>query len=178
MSCLNVKMPWDILGRFWKVPEIFIGVFLPVPIWNILGFYGGLRGKELNERIIELLDLVDLSDRAEEETRYLSRGMQQKVALAAAMLHRPDVLLLDEPTLGLDVHSSKTIEQTIRKLATEERKTVLLTTHQMALAERLCDQIFVIHQGKKVADGPTRKGRPAIRWTSANRGNRTGCNHQ
>jgi ABC-2 type transport system ATP-binding protein len=83
--------------------------------------------------------------------------MQQKVALAAAMLNRPDILLLDEPTLGLDVHSSKTIEQTIKKLAAEEGKTILLTTHQMALAEKLCDQIFVIHQGKKVAEGSTGK---------------------
>lgn len=120
------------------------------------GVLRGLRGKELNERIEEVLDLVDLSDRAEEETRYLSRGMQQKVALAAAMLHRPDVLLLDEPTLGLDVHSSRTIEQTIKKLAADEGKTILLTTHQMALAEKLCDRIFVIHRGEKVAQGATR----------------------
>ena len=80
--------------------------------------------------------------------------MQQKVALAAAILHKPQVLLLDEPTLGLDVQASRTIEGTIRQL-TGQGKTILLTTHQMDLAQRLCDRIFVIHQGRQVAEGPT-----------------------
>lgn len=120
------------------------------------GALRGMRGRDLHRRIEEVLELVGLADRADEETRYLSRGMQQKVALATAILHSPDVLLLDEPTLGLDVHSSKTIEKTIRSLAADESKAVLLTTHQMALAESLCDHIFVINQGRKVVEGPTR----------------------
>jgi len=150
----------DALGHVGAVLEGSRNIYWRLSARANLEYFGvlrGLRGKELNNRIENVLALVDLSDRAEDETRYLSRGMQQKVALATAMLHSPDVLLLDEPTLGLDVHSSRTIEQTIKKLATEEHKTILLTTHQMALAERLCDQIFVIHQGKKVVEGPTRK---------------------
>ncbi|MGD8752960.1 MAG: ABC transporter ATP-binding protein [Anaerolineales bacterium] len=119
------------------------------------GALRGLRGGALSARIEEVLDLVDLLDRADEETRYFSRGMQQKVALAVAMLHNPDVLLLDEPTLGLDVQASKTIERTIRKLVDEQGKAVLMTTHQMALAQRLCDRIFVINKGKQVVAGPT-----------------------
>jgi len=65
------------------------------------------------------------------------------------------VLLLDEPTLGLDVQSARLIEQAIRRLVDEQGKAVLLTTHQMALAERLCDRVFVIHQGREVVEGPT-----------------------
>ena len=118
------------------------------------GALRGLRGRDLSRRINEVLALVDLSDRADEETRQLSRGMQQKVALAAAILHEPQVLLLDEPTLGLDVQAARTIEGTIRQL-TGQGKTILLTTHQMDLAQRLCDRIFVIHQGRQVAEGPT-----------------------
>jgi ABC-2 type transport system ATP-binding protein len=118
------------------------------------GALRGLRGKVLTSRIDEMLDLVELSDRADEEARYLSRGMQQKVALAAALLHDPDVLLLDEPTIGLDVHAGHTIEGVIRNLV-KKGKTVLLTTHQMALAQRLCDRIFVINKGKRVVDGTT-----------------------
>src|SRR4030066_415833 len=79
-----------------------------------LEYFGALRGMHggaLKQRIDELLALVELSDRADEETREFSRGMQQKVALAIAMLHNPDVLLLDEPTLGLDVQSARTIEK-------------------------------------------------------------------
>jgi ABC-2 type transport system ATP-binding protein len=120
-----------------------------------LEYFGALRGmhgKSLKQRIEELLSLVELSERANEETREFSRGMQQKVALALAMLHNPDVLLLDEPTLGLDVQSARTIEQAIREMVTQG-KAVLLTTHQMHLAERLADRIFVIHQGKKVVGG-------------------------
>lgn len=119
------------------------------------GALRGLQGKALRQRIEELLDLVDLTDRANEETRYLSRGMQQKVALAAALLHDPAVLLLDEPTLGLDVQAAKTIEKTMQDLASRG-KALLLTTHQMTLAEKLCHRILVIHHGQKIAEGPPR----------------------
>ena len=119
------------------------------------GALRGMRGKLLARRIDELLSLVKLSDRADEEVRYLSRGMQQKVALATALLHNPDVLLLDEPTLGLDVQASRTIEEVIRQFVKKQDKTIVLTTHQMALAERLSDYIFVINKGKKVEEGPT-----------------------
>ena len=119
------------------------------------GALRGMRGKPLASRITEVLDLVELSDRADEEVRYLSRGMQQKVALATAILHEPDVLLLDEPTLGLDVQASRMIEQVIHQFVEKQGKAVLLTTHQMDLAERLSDRIFVIHKGKKVEEGPT-----------------------
>ncbi len=117
------------------------------------GALRGLKGKPLARRIDEVLALVELSDRADEEVRFLSRGMQQKVALATAVLHDPDVLLLDEPTLGLDVQASRTIEQAIRHFVDQQGKTVLLTTHQMALAERLSHRIFVISKGQKVAEG-------------------------
>jgi ABC-2 type transport system ATP-binding protein len=119
------------------------------------GALRGLRGRELSRRIDEVLGLMELTDRADEETRELSRGMQQKVALATAILHNPQVLLLDEPTLGLDVQASRTIEQTIRHLKAKDGKAVLLTTHQMDLAQRLCDRVFVINQGRRVAEGPT-----------------------
>jgi ABC-2 type transport system ATP-binding protein len=119
------------------------------------GALRGMRGKSLADRITQVLEVVQLSDRSNEEVRYLSRGMQQKVALATAILHEPDVLLLDEPTLGLDVQASRTIEQVIRQFVEEQGKAVLLTTHQMDLAERLSDCIFVIHKGKKVEEGET-----------------------
>lgn len=121
------------------------------------GALRGMKGKPLVRRIDEVLNLVELSDRADEEVRYLSRGMQQKVALAAAILHDPDVLLLDEPTLGLDVQASRTIEIVIRQFVEQRGKIVILTTHQMDLAERLSDQIFVIHKGRKVEAGLTRE---------------------
>jgi ABC-2 type transport system ATP-binding protein len=118
------------------------------------GALKGLRGKDLAARVDRVLALVDLADRAEDEARVLSRGMQQKAALAVAVLHDPAVLLLDEPTLGLDVQAARAIESAVRQLASEQKKAILLTTHQMSLAERLCDRVFVISNGKKVVDGP------------------------
>ncbi|HWQ83794.1 MAG TPA: ABC transporter ATP-binding protein [Anaerolineales bacterium] len=125
-----------------------------------LEYFGALRGLKGNsraQRIQEVLELVELADRADEEVRYLSRGMQQKVALATAILHDPDVLLLDEPTLGLDVQAARTIEKVIRQFVTQHGKTVVLTTHQMPLAERLSDSIFLIDKGKRIAEGATRE---------------------
>ena len=122
---------------------------------NLLYFAGvkGVARKSAQKRAKELLDLFDLTDAADKEVRSYSRGMQQKLAIAAALLTDPDVLLLDEPTLGLDVQSAKLLEQIIIRLA-EEGKAILLTTHSMSLAERLATDIFVMFDGKQVAYAP------------------------
>jgi len=120
------------------------------------GTLRGLTGAHLRSRIAEVLDLVEMASRADEETRYLSRGMQQRIALAMALLHDPLVLLLDEPTLGLDVRASRTIEEVVRKQAAMG-KSILLTTHQMDLAQKLCDRIVVINKGQIVTQGTTQE---------------------
>jgi ABC-2 type transport system ATP-binding protein len=119
-----------------------------------LRYFGNLRlvpRQELNGRISELLSLFGLSEHKHKEVGKFSRGMQQKLAITAALLHDPKVLLLDEPTLGLDVQAAKQLEKSIVELARQEGKAILLTTHMMDLAERLADQIYVINQGQKVA---------------------------
>jgi len=121
------------------------------------GALRGLKGKSRSRRIEEVLTLVDLADRADEEVRFLSRGMQQKVALATAILHDPEILLLDEPTLGLDVQAARTIEMVIRQFVEQQGKTVVLTTHQMPLAERLSNHIFLINKGGCIAEGLTQE---------------------
>ena len=121
------------------------------------GALRGLKGKSRSRQIDEVLALVELADRADEEVRYLSRGMQQKVALATAILHDPDILLLDEPTLGLDVQAARTIEKVIRQFVDQQGKTVVLTTHQMSLAERLSNRIFLIDKGRCIAEGSTQE---------------------
>jgi ABC-2 type transport system ATP-binding protein len=94
--------------------------------------------------------MLDLSAHKDREVRLLSRGMQQKVAIANALIHDPEILVLDEPTLGLDVEAAKTLEETIVRLAKKGRA-ILLTTHVMSLAQRLAHHIFVIHEGQQVA---------------------------
>lgn len=125
---------------------------------NLL-YFGQLRGvsrRELKQRMDALLTLLDLYDHQHTEVRHFSRGMQQKLAIAAALLHDPAVLLLDEPTLGLDVQAARKLEQTISQMAHEQGKSVLLTTHTMPLAEKLADRIFVIHHGREIAYDRTR----------------------
>jgi len=108
------------------------------------------------ERVDELLELMGLSDRADERLEDYSTGMRQKVAIARALLHDPPVLLLDEPTLGLDPTFSRQIRNLIKELCRKEGKTALLTTHSMEEADEMCDRIAIINDGKIVAiDTPT-----------------------
>jgi ABC-2 type transport system ATP-binding protein len=109
------------------------------------------------KRVEELLEALQLSDRADERLEDYSTGMRQKIAIARALLHDPPILLLDEPTLGLDPGFSRQIRSQIRELSEKNGKTVLLTTHYMDEADQLCDRVAFINNGKIVAvDTPNR----------------------
>ena len=143
-----------------------IGVVLSVErgfFWKLTGrenlrYFGmlrGLRGRELEERVSYLLKLVGLeelraSDRLYEE---YSLGMKARLALARALLHDPPVLLLDEPTLGLDPMSARRIRELVRRMAREEGKAIIITTHNMFEAEIVCDRVAIISKGRIVAVG-------------------------
>lgn len=103
------------------------------------------------ERTDELLEAMSLSDRADERLEDYSTGMRQKVAIARALLHDPPILLLDEPTLGLDPTFSRQIRNQIKELCKREGKTILLATHYMEEADELCDRIAIMNDGKIVA---------------------------
>ena len=113
--------------------------------------------KKAKERIEELLDIFRLSDRADERLEDYSTGMMQKVAIARALLHDPPILLLDEPTIGLDPNFSRQIRKQIKELSEKHGKTILLTTHYMDEADQLCDRVAFINNGNIVAiDTPSR----------------------
>jgi ABC-2 type transport system ATP-binding protein len=101
-------------------------------------------------RIPYLLDMVGLSDRGKEKVEGYSRGMKQRLHIARTLLHDPDILFLDEPTIGLDPVGARETRQVIRNLQ-DEKKTILLTTHYMFEADALCDRIAVINHGKIIA---------------------------
>jgi ABC-2 type transport system ATP-binding protein len=106
-------------------------------------------------RIQELLDRLDLSNRADEYVERYSSGMKQRIAIAKALLANPPVLLLDEPTIGLDPQSARNLRELILEIKREGR-TILLTTHYMEEADQLCDRVGIIDQGKIIAlDTPT-----------------------
>ena len=99
---------------------------------------------------------LGLAERRHDKVGGFSRGMQQKVAIAAALIADPPIVLLDEPTLGLDVEATRAVKDRIATLARERGTTVLVTTHQLDVVEELCDRVAVMRSGRVVADGPTR----------------------
>lgn len=116
------------------------------------GHLYGLHGSALSKRIKEILERVGLADRAKEKAETFSGGMQRRLELAKGLLHGPRVLLLDEPTTGLDPGARRDVWQYLRILRDEERVTVLVTTHLMEEAER-CDRLAILNEGKLVALG-------------------------
>jgi ABC-2 type transport system ATP-binding protein len=108
---------------------------------------------DIEARSRELLGAMGLWDRRGEHVDGWSRGMRQKLALARAMLHRPQLLFLDEPTDGLDVMAAAAVRDSLKSLAESEGVTIFLTTHDMVEAERLCDSVAVIRNGKLVTVG-------------------------
>src|SRR5215831_5597623 len=119
-----------------------------------LAFFGSLYdldGARLNRAIGEALELVGLTDRAKDKVRTFSGGMKRRLNLCAALLHDPQILLLDEPTVGVDPQSRNAIFDNLEALK-QRGKTLLYTTHYMEEAERLCDRLIIIDHGKVIAD--------------------------
>lgn len=124
------------------------------PMENLF-YFGQLKGiprPQLRRQAKELLSMFDLADKASRSVQTLSRGMQQKVAIAVALLGDPDLLLLDEPTLGLDVESARLIKERLRHLVEAKGKTIVLTTHQMELAASVADRVGIMQEGRLIAE--------------------------
>jgi len=154
---------YDVVEEASEVRKL-IGVSLTVEkgfFWKLTGrenltYFGmlyGLDGKELERRVqhnLELVGLIDLrvADKLYEE---YSLGMKARLSIARALITDPEVLILDEPTLGLDPPSARTLRELLVELAHEKGKTVLVTTHNMFEAEILCDRVAIINEGKIVA---------------------------
>lgn len=132
-------------------------VYWRLTAWENLMYFGrlkGVSGKPLKVRAEQLLRDLDLWERRNDTLRTYSRGMQQKVAIACALVADPPIVLLDEPTLGLDVHATRIMKEWVLKLAKEQGKTVVLTTHQLDLAQELCDRVAIMRKGQLVTDQP------------------------
>lgn len=123
------------------------------PRENLRYFAGirGMGGKKIESRIDELLDRFNLSEKRDVTVNTLSRGMQQKIAIAMTLVCDTEIVLLDEPTLGLDVQSYIDIKKILRNIASDMNKTVLLSTHHMDLVQELCNQVVILNKGKLVA---------------------------
>lgn len=126
-------------------------------LWMFSQFYG-MPSKAANQRIKQLLEVVGLADRANTKSSDLSTGLRQKMNIVRGFMTDPEVLFLDEPTLGLDVGAARDVRQFIQRwMGEDDSRTLLLTTHYMVEADDLCDRVAIINQGKVLAcDKPAR----------------------
>jgi len=131
------------------------------PLWpdmtphSLLNFIGEARGMEENykqQRMRAVVDLCDLPSVLHKPISKLSKGFRQRVGMAQALLHEPDVLILDEPTAGLDPNQIREMRNTLRKLG--EEKTILLSTHILQEVEAMCSRIILVNEGQIRYDGP------------------------
>jgi ABC-2 type transport system ATP-binding protein len=118
------------------------------------GILKGLSGRAARRLSVQLLERFGLLPKRSTPVQALSRGMQQKLAIAVSLIHQPSLLLFDEPTLGLDVEATEDIKVLVREIA-REGHAILLTTHQMNVAEELSDRVAIINKGRIIAEKPT-----------------------
>jgi ABC-2 type transport system ATP-binding protein len=130
---------------WWDLPAI--------ESFNLLRHIYGLSETEFRQTLDELVTLLKVTDKLNVMVRELSLGERMKMELIAALLHGPRVLFLDEPTIGLDVVSQRSVRQFLREYNRKRRTTILLTSHYMADIKELCERVIVIHQGSKIYDG-------------------------
>jgi ABC-2 type transport system ATP-binding protein len=124
-----------------------------------LRFFGrlyGMAGGDLDQRVAEVLDVIGLTDRARDQTKDYSGGMRRRLNIGIGLLHKPQLLILDEPTVGVDPQSRNAILESVESLS-DTGMAVLYTTHYMEEAERLCDRVAIIDEGKIRAEGTRRE---------------------
>lgn len=144
----------DLRRQIGYMPDFF-GVYEDLVVWEYLDFFArcyNLQPKRRRQVIDELLELVDLSEKRDAFVHTLSRGMRQRLCLAHAMVHDPQVLLLDEPASGLDPRARVEMRELLRELGAMG-KTVVLSSHILAELAELCDSIGIIERGKLVVSG-------------------------
>ncbi|MGC2533121.1 MAG: ATP-binding cassette domain-containing protein, partial [Candidatus Sulfotelmatobacter sp.] len=154
MGCDAAREPARLrrqIGVVFQAQSIDLKLTAYENLWH-QGHLYGLRGAALKNRIQEILSRVGLADRAKELVETFSGGMQRRIELAKGLLHHPGVLLLDEPTTGLDPGARRDLWQYLRTLRDEEHVSVLVTTHLMEEAER-CDRLAIMNEGNLVALG-------------------------
>ncbi|MGV3489008.1 MAG: ABC transporter ATP-binding protein [Tuberibacillus sp.] len=141
-------------GKIGIVPQD-IALYPTMTAKENLVFWGkmyGLKGRDAKERAVQVLEEVGLSDRANEKIENFSGGMKRRINIGAALMHRPELLIMDEPTVGIDPQSRNHILETVKKL-NEEGMTVIYTSHYMEEVEYLCKRIGIIDHGEVIALG-------------------------
>jgi ABC-2 type transport system ATP-binding protein len=145
-----VDQSLEVRRRVGYLPET-VPLYPDMTVYDYLKFMADLRRlPDAEDRVDDVLETVHMVDRAEGYISNLSKGMRQRVGLAQALLHEPEVLILDEPTIGLDPAQIRDVRNLIRHIG--EERTVLLSTHILSEAQQICDRVLIINKGRIVAE--------------------------
>ncbi|MEH7237866.1 ABC transporter ATP-binding protein [Bacillus sp. JJ1562] len=156
---LNGKNTIDHPGEIRKILGVVpqeIALYQELTAYENLKFFGSIykmKGMELEKSIQEALEIVGLEDRQKDLVKTFSGGMKRRINIAAALLHRPKILILDEPTVGIDPQSRNHILETVRMLNKKDGTTILYTSHYMEEVEQLCDRLYIMDHGEIIAAG-------------------------
>ena len=145
----------NVIKKFGYVPQE-IALYEELSALKNLEIFGGLydlKGKELQSKINSVLEMTGLSDRKKDAIKTFSGGMKRRFNIACSILHSPEIILCDEPTVGIDPQSRNAIFDMLQQMNKVEGKTIIYTTHYMEEAERLCDKMAIIDYGKIIAEG-------------------------
>lgn len=149
-----LQKPYEVRSRIGFMPDFF-GVYDTLKVWEYLAFYAsayGLENTVTEKRSNELLELVELAHKKHDYVDALSRGMKQRLGLARALIHDPQVLLLDEPASGLDPRARVELREILKKLKTLG-KTVIISSHILPELAEMCNQVGIMQEGRLLAVG-------------------------
>lgn len=153
---VNIKQnPQVAKAKMGIVPQD-IALYPTLSARENLNFWGamyGLAGSELRARVDEALEIVTLTDRQKDRVSTFSGGMKRRINIAASLLHRPELLIMDEPTVGIDPQSRNNILETVKRLNQEKKMTVIYTSHYMEEVQYLCQRLVIVDHGKVIAGG-------------------------
>ncbi len=145
-----VEQSLEVRRRVGYLPET-VPLYPEMSVFEYLKFMGELRNlRDIEDRVDEVLEVVHMEERSDSYIGSLSKGMRQRVGLAQALLHKPEVLILDEPTIGLDPTQIIDVRNLIRELGKE--RTVLLSTHILSEAQQVCNRVLIINKGRIVVE--------------------------
>ncbi|MFB1050228.1 ATP-binding cassette domain-containing protein [Paraliobacillus sp. JSM ZJ581] len=150
-----VKHPQLIRNVLGVVPQE-IALYEELSAYENLKFFGkiyGIRGKQLEDKIDKVLRMVGLKERKKDVVKTYSGGMKRRINIAVALLHEPEILIMDEPTVGIDPQSRNYILEMVQRLNEENGLTILYTSHYMEEVEKLCDRVYIMDHGKIIASG-------------------------
>jgi ABC-2 type transport system ATP-binding protein len=160
ISVLGHRTAMEAKNRIGYLPEER-GVYRKMRVGEFVGFIArlkGMAGPGLDKKIDDWLERIALPDVRKKRCEELSKGMQQKVQFLAAIIHDPQLIILDEPFSGLDPVNARLLRTLIHDLHTEGR-TIIFSTHVLSAAEQICERVFMINKGRKILDGPVEKVR-------------------